>query len=175
MYFYTQHTPVRLGQIITPYMYGGEEAGDGICGGTKKVAPSHVPELEIARANHRQRLLGPMSAEMQRYWKTLLKTIVPPNSEPRGRRLLCGLPLGPLQVTVPFEMLEMLLIPLPPLLKSGLSSYICLGLPSRAPALPPCAHTVRTLLLRHDDLVYQRSQFHSPVHDLSPGLNVTSV
>lgn len=85
MYFYTQHTPVWPGQIITLYMYGRDRGGVRYMWGkglnTKKVVQSQAPELETACANYRQKSSGWMSTEGQRY----LKTIVLPNLGARGR------------------------------------------------------------------------------------------
>lgn len=138
---------------------------------TKKVAPVTRIGTGTACANHGQRLSGSMSAEMRRYRKTLLKTTAPPNSEPGGRRLLCGLLWGLFRSQF-YVRCWRHYSPLRHLSRSQDFPFTC---PSRAPARPPCPHTVRTLLLRHYNLVYQRSQFHSPLHDLSPGLTVTPV
>lgn len=171
--FHTAHPGVAGSDHHSLYIWG---AGGGVVYvgervKTKKVAPVTRIGTGTACANHGQRLSGSMSAEMRRYRKTLLKTTVPPNSEPGGRQLLCGLLWGLFRSRF-YVRCWRHYSPLRHLSRSQDFPFTC---PSRAPARPPCPHTVRTLLLRHYNLVYQRSQFHSPLHDLSPGLTVTPV
>lgn len=55
------------------------QVGEGVIS-AKQVARLPTPELEAACANYRQKSLDPVSAEVQSYWKTLVKTTVLPKS-----------------------------------------------------------------------------------------------
>lgn len=85
MYFYTQQPPGRPGRIIrSSCVWGGMRYVWGKGLNTKRVARSHTPEPEAACANYRQKSLHSASAEVQSYWKTLLKTKALPKSGEGG-------------------------------------------------------------------------------------------
>lgn len=146
--------------------YGRSDHSLSVCGGRDEVcvgegvqhkerARSHTPEPEAACANYRQKSLDSASAEVQLLENTT-ENRSPAKARSQGTVLLCGLPLGPFQVTAPLGILGTTPIPSPISPRTS-----ALGLPWCPLALPLGAHTFRIWLLQFSDVVYQRSQFHS--------------
>lgn len=107
---FTHSTPQygQPGQIITVHMYGGQGRGEVYVGeGVKHKASG--PGMHARTGNSPCQLQAEVTeldvCRSTKYWKTLLKTIAPPNSGGRGGQFLRGLPLGPFQVMVPMGML----------------------------------------------------------------------
>lgn len=140
MYFYTQQPPGRPGRIIcSSCVWGGMRYVWGKGLNTKRVARSHTPEPEAACANYRQKSPHSASAEVQSYWKTLLKTTPCQNEEPGEG----GASVGFLWGLFRSQHHRGCWGQRQSLFQSPLT--FALGLPSCVLALPPGAQTSRTL------------------------------